>query len=186
MAALGMGIGAFLMAILGMWTTNDNNLYSGALAVSNFTKVKKVYITAVLGVIGAVIAAAVGFGWAASMDPFLAFISWLGRFLPAVAGVMIADFYIVRPFFERRRDPKSRYDFRPSARYAQINLAGVLAFFAAALVGGGVIPVIALPGAEAINALILGFVFHIALVGAFRAAKVNYELGTYTHTATGF
>lgn len=186
MAALGMGLGAFLMAILGMWTTNDNNLYSGALAVSNFTKIKKSYITLALGVIGSVIAAGVGFGWAASMDPFLEFITWLGRFLPAVAGVMIADFYVVRPYLEDRRDVGSRYLFQPGAEYPQINLAGVIAFFAAALIGGGVIPGITLPGAEAVNALVLGFVFHIVLVWVFKRANVKYELGTYVHTPTGF
>lgn len=186
MAALGMGIGAFVMAILGMWTTNDNNLYSGALAVSNFTKIRKAYITLTLGVIGSVIAAAVGFGWAASMDPFVEFITWLGRFLPAVAGVMIADFYIVRPFLEQKRDPRSRYVFEPGAEYSQINLAGVIALFAGALIGGGLIPGIALPGIEAVSALVLGFVFHIVLVWVFQRAKVRYELGTYVHTSTGF
>lgn len=186
MAALGMGVGAFLMAILGMWTTNDNNLYSGALALSNFTRVKKAYLTTGLGIIGSAIAAAVGFGFAASMDPFVAFISALGRFLPATAGVMIADFYVVSPYLEGRRDPRQRYAFAPGAQYAQLNLAGVLAFVAGALIGGGVLPGVALPGSAAINSLVLGFVFHVVLVAVCRTLRVNYRLGTFVHTPTGY
>lgn len=196
MAAAGMGIGVFLMAITGQWTTNDNNLYSGALAVSNFTKWRKAWITLVLGVIGSLYASYVGFTAQAAMEPFLDFIILLGKILPAMAGVYIADFYIVKPYLEGRRDPKDRYVFKPGTKLPEVNVAGIGALLVGALFGGVVAPLglSALTAGtvlqllfviDAINALVVAVVVYLVLVGIAKALGVRYAVGEWTQTRTG-
>lgn len=196
MAAAGMGLGVFLMAITGQWTTNDNNLYSGALAVSNFTKWRKAWITLVLGVIGAGYASYIGFTAAEAMEPFLNFIILLGKILPAMAGVYIADFYVVQRFVHKKRDPKSRYVFTPGTKIPEFNVAGVIALIGGALFGGVLEPVglSSLTAGtvlgpifqiDAINALLVAVLVYLVLVGIAAALRVRYTVGEWTQTRTG-
>ncbi len=212
MAAAGMGIGVFLMAITGQWTTNDNNLYSGALAISNFTRWRKAYITIVLGVIGTFYAAYIGYTAFGSFEPFMLFIVALGTILPAMAGVYIADFYVVQPYVHKRKEPKRRYDFSPGAKIPEVNWAGILALILGALAGGAIPQLaLALAGVEtgiltqialsalvadvpvltwvfsigALNALFVGILAYLGIVGIARAAGRGYTTGTFTQSRTG-
>ncbi len=197
MAAAGMGIGVFLMAITGQWTTNDNNLYSGALAISNFTRWKKAYITIAIGIIGTGYAAYIGFTAFGSFEPFMNFIVTLGSILPAMAGVYIADFYVVQPLVNGKRDPKARYNFRPGAKIPEVNVAGVIALVIGASIGG-IISEIALANVVAgvpvlkdvfsigaINALVVAILAYLAIVGLCKAAKISYTAGVFTQSRTG-
>jgi cytosine permease len=185
MAAAGMGVGVFFLAILGQWTTNDNNVYSGALAVSNVVKWKKAYITLGLGIIGTAYAAYIGFTSYGSFVPFYNFIVTLGSILPAMAGVYIADFYVVQPFLNGRLDPKTRYDFRPGTKLPELNVAGILALVAGASVGGMInelaLPV--LPGA--IWALVVSILSYLILILACRAIHIPYTTGVHVQAPTG-
>ncbi len=84
---------AVITIILAAWTTNDNNLYSGALSLNAmFPKVKKWIITVISGVIGTILALA-GINTAAG---FTAFLGILAIFIPPAAGIMIVDYYFFR------------------------------------------------------------------------------------------
>jgi cytosine permease len=185
MAAAGMGVGVFLLAILGQWTTNDNNVYSGALAVSNIVKWKKAYITFGLGVVGTAYAAYIGFTSLDSFVPFQNFIVTLGSILPAMAGVYIADFYIVQPYLNGRMDPRTRYDFRPGTKMPELNVAGILALVVGASVGGMIkelaLPV--LPGA--IWALAVSILSYLLIIEVCRLSHIPYTTGVHVQAPTG-
>lgn len=185
MAAAGLGAGVFLMTVTGQWSTNDNNLYSGALAISNALPWKKSYITLGLGIIGSLYAAYLGFTTFGSFVPFMNFIITLGSILPAMAGVYIADFYIVQPFVNGRRDPKTRYDFRPGSRIPEINIAGILALVIGASVGGMIkeIALPVLPGA--IWALAVSILAYVIIVEVCRAMNWRYATGVHVQAPTG-
>jgi cytosine permease len=88
---------AILAIILAAWTTNDNNLYSGALSINAmFPKFKKWIITVISGVIGTVLAL-LGINTSAGFQTFL---SLLAIFIPPAAAVMIIDYY----FFKGERN----------------------------------------------------------------------------------
>lgn len=91
MIRLGWGIIAFLVLMLAQWTSNDNNLYCGALGFTvAFKKLKKWHITVVAGVIG-IILALVGI-----YDNFEKFLNVLGVFIPPMGGVIAVDYYLFK------------------------------------------------------------------------------------------
>lgn len=78
--------------ILATWTTNVSNAYSGGLALSVFLgqdEKKSQLTTAVAGIIGTVLAA-VGI-----LNSIQGFLSLLSAVVPALMGVMIADYWIL-------------------------------------------------------------------------------------------
>ena len=84
---------AVITIILAAWTTNDNNLYSGALSLNAmFPKVKKWLITLASGIIGLVLAL-LGINTAAGFQTFLGL---LAIFIPPAAAVMIIDYYFFK------------------------------------------------------------------------------------------
>lgn len=85
---------ATIAFILQSITVEMNELYAASLAVSNALGVKRVVTNLVVGVIGIFIGYyGVTHGIIAS---FLTFIGDVGYALPAIAGIMIADYYVVR------------------------------------------------------------------------------------------
>jgi len=84
---------AIITIILAAWTTNDNNLYSGALSINAmFPKMKKWMITAVSGVVGTVLAL-LGINTAAGFQGFLGILAIL---IPPAAAIIIIDFFFFR------------------------------------------------------------------------------------------
>ncbi len=84
---------AVLTIVLASWTTNDINLYSGALSVNAlFPKLSKVTITAISGTAGTVLAL-LGINTAAGFQSFLNVIAIL---IPSAASVMIVDYFLFR------------------------------------------------------------------------------------------
>ncbi len=89
---------AILAIILAAWTTNDNNLYSGALAINAmFPKLSKWSITVFSGALGTILALA-GINTAAGFQGFLGLLAIL---IPPAAAVMAVDYFFVK-------DPASR------------------------------------------------------------------------------
>lgn len=85
MVALGLGVPALLILLLGQWTTNDDNLYSASLGVTgSFPLLSKPRVVLVLGMIGTTIAAVGAANW------FIPFLVLLGVGIPPVGGVIIA------------------------------------------------------------------------------------------------
>lgn len=97
---LGLGIIAAIVLILAQWTTNDNNLYSSVLGLSNAINGKIPYVrwklTLVVGLISTVISA-IGV-----QKYYMNFLTILTSTIPAVAGVIVSDFFILN---------KKGYDF---------------------------------------------------------------------------
>lgn len=110
MLALGMGAPALLVLILAQWTTNDNNLYSASLAISNISKAKKKNVVLVLGLIATLI------GVAGVAEQLTQWLIYLGVLIPPVAGVIIADFWILK----RKMEDCSLSQWNPAAFIAWI------------------------------------------------------------------
>ncbi|MDR1773606.1 MAG: cytosine permease [Clostridioides sp.] len=91
-ASLGFPILSMLVLILATWTTNTGNAYNSGLAVLrlfNISEEKRSIITLIVGLIGTIMAM---FGFANFLSPFL---NVLGVCVPPIAGVLIADYWII-------------------------------------------------------------------------------------------
>jgi len=175
----GAGFGAILMAILGQWTTNDNNLYNGALSFNTWIPIKKKYITIAEGLIGVAIAAWIGFYAGASMQPFQNFLTFLGKILPAIGGVLVADFYLYRWY---KKEPlRQRYHFKPGMKIAQVNWVGWVSVVSSTIIGGWVIK----SGIAALNVMVLGAVFYIVIAIACDGLGVKIDIGEHIIDKTG-
>lgn len=93
LSILNMGVIAAFVLIVAQWTTNDNNLYSSVLgiasAIEGKIKYKRWVLTLIVGVISIIISA-VGL-----IDHYVSFLSILTSAIPAVAGVVVSDYYIL-------------------------------------------------------------------------------------------
>jgi len=175
----GAGLGAILMAIFGQWTTNDNNLYNGALSFSTWIPIKKKYITIGEGLIGVGLAAWFGFSAGASMQPFQDFLTFLGKILPAIGGVLIADFYLYRWY---KKEPlKQRYHLKPGMKIAQVNWVGWVSVVLATIIGGWVIK----SGIAALNVMVLGVIFYIVVATVCDGLGVKIDIGEHIIDKTG-
>jgi len=182
-AQIGMGVGALLLAILGQWTTNDNNLWSASLAWINVTgRLTKRQWVLITGVIGTLIAALWGGYYGMSMEPFIKFGVELGNFIPPVGAVLIADYYIVSRILGRR------YTFGPGTRYSIANVPGLLAVFLGGAAGwlathkGLHLPT----GVGTIDSIIVAFLLYLALALTLGRAGVRFEIGEWVERPTGF
>lgn len=88
---LGLGVGALVLIILATWTTNDKNLYSGGLALTNlFPAWPRWQLTLLLGAVGTVAACF------RLTEHFLQWLIALGVVFAPLGGVLIADYFVVR------------------------------------------------------------------------------------------
>ena len=105
MLANNTGFWAFLAVvaiILAAWTTNDNNLYSGALSINAmFPKLNKWVITVVSGVVGTILAL-LGINTAGGFQTFLGIVAIL---IPPAASIMILDYYLFKGKANCQFDP---------------------------------------------------------------------------------
>jgi cytosine permease len=120
LSAVGVPALGLVALVLATWTTNVTNAYSGGLAVASLlgldeTKFK--ITTGISGLLGTILAA-VGF-----ITKFQTFLGILTAFIPPVAGVVIANYWIVG------RGKKERFQIKSG-----FSLAGLLAFVLGAAV----------------------------------------------------
>jgi cytosine permease len=179
MLAAGLGLGVFLMALFGFWSTNDNNLYVGALSWSLFVPLKKKYIVILEGIIGTGIAAYVGFAAGASMDPFVAFLGLLGNVIPAAAGVILADFYIYR--WLKGKSLSERYGYQPGQEFGLVVWPGWIAGILGAYLGGFFLS----GGIGSVNVLVIAAVLHLVLMYGSDLLGVPTEIGSTAIDRTG-
>lgn len=91
MTSLGLGIPALIVMVFATWTTNINNLYSASLSVARILpKARDWPITLVSGVIGTLLALA------GIMDHFVDFLILLGIIVPPIAGIYLAEYFLIR------------------------------------------------------------------------------------------
>ena len=92
MTGLGLGIPALVVMVFATWTTNINNLYSASLSIARvLPKVRDWFITLVSGVIGTLLALA------GIMDHFVDFLILLGIIVPPIAGIYLAQYFLIQP-----------------------------------------------------------------------------------------
>lgn len=119
LASVGVPLIGLVALVLATWTTNVTNAYSGGLALSNllgFDESKFTITTGVAGAIGTLLAA---FGL---LDMFTNFLSLMSALIPPLAGVIIADYWLIK------KGDKSKF-VRRKGFYAP----GVLSFLVGAL-----------------------------------------------------
>lgn len=91
-AKCNLGVFAGITLIIATWTTNDNNLYSSALGLSNAigesVKIPRWLMTAIVGLISTAC------GVLGIVDHILGFLSLLGVCLPPVMAAVITDYYL--------------------------------------------------------------------------------------------
>lgn len=84
--SLGMGVFGAVVLIIGQWTTNDNNLYTSVLGLTNtldgIIKIPRMRLSLIIGVISTAIAAIGMYKY------FENFLSLLGVFIIPVAGII--------------------------------------------------------------------------------------------------
>lgn len=108
MTSLGLGIPVLIVMVFATWTTNINNLYSASLSIARMMpRVRDWVITLVCGAIGTLLALA------GIMDLFVEFLILLGIIVPPIAGVYLADYFLLQ---ETRIDA-NRTDAVPDYRW---------------------------------------------------------------------
>ena len=183
-AKVGLGVGALLLAILGQWTTNDNNLWSASLAWINIVgKLNKRQWVIIIGIIGTAIAAVWGGVYGMSLDPFITFGTFLGYFIPPVGAALIADYYIISRYLLKRQ-----YRFGPGTKYGVINVPGIIAIIAGGLAGWGATTFgLRLPtGVGTFDAIIVSFLLYLVLAVIMYKATGRIEVGEWIEKPTGF
>ena len=86
MIAQGLAIPALIVLGANIWTTNNNALYTGGLAISNISKVRMKWTTWISGIIGTALAI-----WL-----YYNFVSWLSILncaLPPIGIIVILDYF---------------------------------------------------------------------------------------------
>lgn len=145
MVGLGMGVSSLLMVILAQWTSNDNNLYSASLGVSNIKAIPKWKISIALGIIATAIAA-IGI-----TDFFVPFLVFLGVFIPPIGGIIFVDYYFL--------GKQDTYQFGPSTVYKQINVVSIVTVALAGLLASQISW-----GVGAINSFVIGGILYFLLM----------------------
>jgi cytosine permease len=153
MIKLGLGLPALIVLICAQWTTNDNNLYSSSLAFSNVIKVKKSKIVLVCGVLATIA------GVAGVADYFTNWLVLLGVSIPPVAGIIIADYFIIK---------KGSYSFDKDTEYGDISKPAFITWIISTIIGFAV-----KWGIQCINSLVAGFVIYLLLMYIFKAMNIN-------------
>jgi cytosine permease len=169
MSKIGLGFFAFLILVFAQWTTNDNNLYSGALGLRNVVRLPKPFIVVILGVLSLIIAL-IGL-----QNLFVPFLNFLGSYVPPFAGVMIADHWVVS------RIQKRAYRFGADTVYAKWNVLSIVMI----VVGGWVGSHLGF-GISSINSTVIAFVGYIVLASLFQWLNWPFEIGKKTEEASGF
>ena len=117
MIAQGLTVPALIVLGANIWTTNDNALYTGALGLSNITKVRKRPMVIVAGIIGT----------ATAMWLYYNFIGWLNFLnatLPPIGAILVLDFFLNRDNYKT-----------DAPRLENLNIGAILGVVAGALVG---------------------------------------------------
>ncbi len=111
MIAQGLAIPAIIVLGANIWTTNNNALYTGGLAISNITNVKMKITTCIAGVVGTALAI-----WL-----YYNFCDWLNVLncaLPPIGIIVILDFFVRRKSYKDIKAATSQINW--------FNVAGVI------------------------------------------------------------
>lgn len=166
MIATGLSIPALVIVIAAQWTTNDSNLYSASLALSNILKMKKTHIVLLWGVVASLL------GLMGIANYFIPWLNLLGIIIPPIAGVLIADYYFIQ---------KGAYHFGPGTEYCQIAWPA-FASWGIGVLAGTLLPV----GIPSITAIGVAFGCHIALNKLCEKLRLSSTYGLVLEDSEGF
>jgi cytosine permease len=145
-----------LVIILGTLKINDWNLYSSGLGIVNFVgtvfgkRVNRAMVTLIIGVVGSLLAAG------GILDSFTGFLTLLGVAFPPIAGIMVAEYFVVkqwRPELDRSRAAGTLPETAPTWVPATLVI-----WVLAALIGEFVAW-----GLPSINSLIAAFLLYVVV-----------------------
>ncbi|MDZ5144269.1 purine-cytosine permease family protein [Microbacterium testaceum] len=148
-----VGLVGLIIVITGTLKINDWNLYSSTLGLVNFIStafgknLHRVSTTIVLGVVGSILAAA------GILSQFTGFLIILGVVFPPIAGIMVAEYFIVRRW--RGELDASRAEGRLPATAPRLVPVTLVVWLVSALVGYFVTW-----GIPAISSLVLSIVLY--------------------------
>ena len=139
MIAQGLTVPALIVLGANIWTTNDNALYTGALGLSNITKVRKRPLVIVAGIIGTATAMWLYYN-------FVGWLSFLNATLPPIGLILVLDYFMHRKNYETDKPVITK-----------VNIGAVLGVVLGALVGNFV------PwGIASINAMVVAAICYLA------------------------
>jgi cytosine permease len=162
-----------LVIVLGTIKINDWNLYSSGLGIVNFVgtvfgrHVNRGLVTLVVGVIGSVLAAA------GILDKFVDFLVLLGVAFPPIAGIMTAEYFVVKRW--RGELDSSRESGAPPTTAPTWVPATLIIWVGAALIGK-----YWEWGLPSVNSLVIAFVGYVVAgrLGLVRGVGVTREKDT--------
>jgi cytosine permease len=164
-----------LVIVVGTLKINDWNLYSSGLGLVNFVgtvfgrQVNRAVVTLLIGLVGSVLAAA------GILNSFTDFLTVLGVAFPPIAGIMIAEYFVVRTWRRDLDSGKAADGVPPEApRWVPATL---VIWLVAGLIGKFVTW-----GLPSINSLVVAFVLY-AVVG--RLGLIRGYGTARTETADG-
>lgn len=151
MLQLGLGVGAFLIVIGGSWALNALNLYSAVLSTkATFPQLPSALLTIGLGLVG-IVAAMLNI-----LDYFVTFLWCLSVIFVPVAGVVLIDYYLIKP---------EKYDIKSLSGNRAFNLKGFVAWAVGAVMAiameEGFLP--SLTGMAAMDAAALSAIVYLVL-----------------------
>ncbi|MEV0826858.1 purine-cytosine permease family protein [Nonomuraea rubra] len=163
-----------LVIVAGTVKINDWNLYSSGLGLVNFVgtvfgrRVHRGLATALIGVVGSVLAAA------GILDAFTEFLTLLGVAFPPIAGIMVAEYFVVRRW---RGDLEAARAVGRVPEQAPAWVPATLVIWLVAALVGRFVEV----GLGSINSLVVAFVLYVVAgrlglvrgVGAGRTEQVR-------------
>jgi len=159
MLDLGLGVSAFAIVIFSSWILNSLNLYSAVLGTkATFPTLKDKLVTFGLGALG------IGAAFLNILDVFLDFLFFLAVIFVPVAGVIIADYLLIRP---------NTYRAETLANNRAISLKGFIAWLIGSLISAlgsfEIIP--AMTTIAAIDAILVSLAIYLALSWSERTPK---------------
>lgn len=166
-----VGLVGLIIVITGTLKINDWNLYSSTLGLVNFIStafgknLHRVTTTIVLGVVGSILAAA------GILSQFTEFLIILGVAFPPIAGIMVAEYFLVRRW--RGELESSRAEGRLPATAPRIVPVTLVIWLVSALVG-----YFFTWGIPAISSLVLSIVLYTV------AGKLGWVRGVGRATTT--
>jgi len=186
MLKIGMGASALAFFALTQFDTNDNNLWGSSLAWVNAVggRLTRRHWVVIMGIVGTIWAASVSAGYGGSLLVLSTFGDILGKLIPQMGAIMIADFFVFRPYVLGLKDPATRYKFGPGTKYSVANIAGILSWIVASLLAMFVAGLIGTT--PVVMGLISGFLLYLIIATACHKSGIKYELGEWVERPSGF
>lgn len=158
MISVGWGVWAAIILILAQWTTNDNTLYSGGLALTNlFRNTPKWVLTIIIGFLGTALAY---FQFHESVIPYM---NVMATVFSSVAAIYLVEYFLLN---------KSRFlfVFIQEKQLAPIYVPAVLSWLIASSVGLMTLPAteggfgwFSLTGASGVDSFLTAGLLHVLI-----------------------